>query len=164
MLPVPLLHYPRSDPSRYPPCGTCKVVHPCKIMHIQLDGDGTAIVSERGWQQLQRVPNHGGFRVVNTVDNPPPINVMLPPKQVQDLVEGVDVGGVLALERDSRVHFDIGGNNNGGTVTKAAINLRTVTIEEYFERMARNGYGTERAARILMEAIWRDGPTTQGAQ
>lgn len=165
MLPVPCLHLPR-DPDRlhlYPPCGICKVVHPCKVIHLNLDAEGTDIVSEGVWAQLQRVPNWGGFRVVNTVENPPTKKMGLGEIRVQDVIEGVDVGGILALEDDnSRVYFDIGGN--GGPPKKASINLRTVTIERYFELMARHGYSTERASKILIDAIWRDGPQTKGAQ
>jgi hypothetical protein len=165
MLPVPLLHQPRLNVAAYPECGRCRVVHPCKVVHVDLDAEGTAIVSESVWAQFQRVPNWAGFRVVNTVSNPPTQGVGLDAIRVASIIDGVDVGGILALEDGkNRVQFDMGGNGKGGTVEKAEVDLRTVTIEQYFELMARHGYGTERAGQILIQAIWRDGPQTKGAQ
>lgn len=74
ILPVPLLHKPH--PWNTNQCGACErigltVVHPCKVLHLQLDPDGCTIVSREIWADLQQTTDCGGFRVTNLVPDPP---------------------------------------------------------------------------------------------
>lgn len=160
-----MLHQPRIDRRSYDECGTCGVVHPCKVMHLNLDAEGTAIVSVPGWENLQRQPLNAGFTLANEVPNPPTQQLHLPGKPVQSMIEGVDVAGVLAagLDNNDPIVFDMGGNGSG-TTHKATVDLRTVTIEEYFEIMERNGFTSDQAANKLLTAVWDTGTGLKGAQ
>jgi hypothetical protein len=131
------------------------------MMHLELDGEGTVIVSTPGWANLQKVPNWGGFRVVNTVENPPTRNLMLPTKTID--LDGVDVAGVLAIEENKAQIFTGSGGANT-TDPETQVDLRTVTVDEYFDIMERTGHTPERAAQKLLESVWNDGPETKGAQ
>lgn len=60
-------------------CVTCGTPHECKTYHLKMGADGTTIVSTGVWEQLQRMPDHGGFEIVNTVTEPPAQGIVLPP-------------------------------------------------------------------------------------
>lgn len=51
-------------------CGTCGVKHLVKTYHLQLRG-GSVIVSETIWAKFQTMPDNGGFKYLNHVENPP---------------------------------------------------------------------------------------------
>ena len=53
-------------------CGQCHLIHNFKTYHINLDGEGFAIVSTEVWEMLQRIPTNP-FTLMNEVANPPPI-------------------------------------------------------------------------------------------
>jgi hypothetical protein len=53
-------------------CMRCSRTHDFKTYHIDLDDQGTAIVSETVWGKLQEIPNQP-FSLVNTVAKPPTI-------------------------------------------------------------------------------------------
>lgn len=61
-----------------PTCRMCGRVHECKTYHLQLDAEGTAIVSTTVWARLQAMPDHGGFEPVNVVAKPPTQGLVLP--------------------------------------------------------------------------------------
>lgn len=51
-------------------CPTCHLIHVFKTYHVELDDEGTAIVSFEVWEKVQRIPAHG-FQIVSTVEKPP---------------------------------------------------------------------------------------------
>ncbi len=53
------------------PCSTCGVPHSVKTYHLQLDSEGTIIVSRTVYEKLQGLADHAGFEFANVVDNPP---------------------------------------------------------------------------------------------
>lgn len=59
-------------------CPTCNTVHACKTYHLNLDSDGTVIVSPEIWERLKRIQNHD-FSLENEVRKPPPQVVGLNP-------------------------------------------------------------------------------------
>lgn len=60
-------------------CRTCGVVHDVKTYHLQLEADGTVMVSTTIWDRLQRLYDHGGFELVNVVPDPPDVHLSLEP-------------------------------------------------------------------------------------
>lgn len=46
-----------------------------KTRHITVDADGYAIVSEGVWAGLHKYVDDGGFAVINTVPDPPPVTM-----------------------------------------------------------------------------------------
>lgn len=52
-------------------CPTCNTVHTCKTYHLNLDSDGTVIVSPEIWERLKGIQDHD-FSLENEVPNPPP--------------------------------------------------------------------------------------------
>ena len=64
------------------PCGVCGTPHDCKTYHLQLDTDGTVLVSTTIWERLQRLYDHGGFRLVNHTPDPPAQQLIIPPAAV----------------------------------------------------------------------------------
>jgi hypothetical protein len=73
----------RPLPPPWSACGTCGVAHGCKTYHLQLDGDGTVIVSTTIWANLQRLHDRGGFEQVNVVATPPAQGLVFPAAAVQ---------------------------------------------------------------------------------
>jgi hypothetical protein len=65
-----------------PVCRLCGHPHQCKTYHLQLDGEGTIIVSTTIWARMQRLHDHGGFEPVNVVAKPPTQGLILPPVTV----------------------------------------------------------------------------------
>lgn len=67
-------------PPNFPldPCSTCGVPHFVKTYHLQLDGEGTIIVSRKVYEKLQGLADHAGFDFANVVDNPPDIVIKVP--------------------------------------------------------------------------------------
>jgi hypothetical protein len=51
-------------------CSLCHRSHEFKTYHIDLDGEGAAIVSPEVWSYVQRIPEHG-FELTNEVQKPP---------------------------------------------------------------------------------------------
>jgi hypothetical protein len=66
------------DPHR-PACRLCGHPHQCKTYHLQLDGEGTVIVSTTIWAHMRKLFDHGGFEQVNVVRQPPTQGLILPP-------------------------------------------------------------------------------------
>lgn len=164
MLPVPLFKEMLPNLHLREPCQHCGVVHPCKVVHLELDSQGCAIISVPLWDKFRTYPNYLGFRVANTVATPPTQGVSMQTMRIRDIVSGINVGGILAKDTGPvRAIFDIGGNGAKDATKKAEVDLRTVTIEEYFELMARHGVGTDRAGQILMRAFVNSGPAGVGA-
>lgn len=60
-----------------PVCRICGRQHDCKTYHLQLDADGTVMVSRTIWDRLQALYDHGGFEPVNVVTSPPAQQVAL---------------------------------------------------------------------------------------
>jgi len=52
-------------------CGQCHRTHTHKTYHINLDGEGAAIVSPEIWDFLQKIPGQP-FSLSNEVKKPPP--------------------------------------------------------------------------------------------
>jgi hypothetical protein len=52
-------------------CQKCHEVHLCKVYHLDLDGEGTTIVSPEVWMNLQRITTE--FFMENEVKKPPTI-------------------------------------------------------------------------------------------
>ncbi len=59
-------------------CRLCHRPHDCKTYHIQLNGDGTALVSTTIWKHLSLLYDDGGFELVNTVKEPPAQKIAMP--------------------------------------------------------------------------------------
>ncbi len=60
------------------PCRTCGTPHDVKTYHLDLDGEGTIIVSTTVYEKLQALADHGGFEFVNRVVNPPAQELKIP--------------------------------------------------------------------------------------
>ncbi len=138
MLPVPLLHRPWSTKGR-PDCGICHTVHPCKVIHLNLDDTGAVIVSHQIRADLWRVPQNAGFTMVNTVADPPPQGIH--PETVKVKLRGVEIGG--GLERTEP-------NRRYATTPKATPSTRTVGLDEYVDVANRRGITTDTALNVLM--------------
>lgn len=94
-------------------CAVCGTRHLVKTYHLNLDSDGTCIVSEVIFDNLRRVgaiegsPGGGpavavpsaDFLYVNEVTNPPPINV------------GFDRGRPQVIQQRQHIHVDYGGHD-----------------------------------------------------
>jgi hypothetical protein len=61
-----------------PACRLCGHPHQCKTYHLQLDGEGTIIVSTTIWAHMRKLFDHGGFEAVNVVSEPPTQGLILP--------------------------------------------------------------------------------------
>jgi hypothetical protein len=66
-----------------PACRLCGHPHQCKTYHLQLDGEGTVIVSTTIWAHMRKLFDHGGFEAVNVVAEPPAQGLTIPPAQVR---------------------------------------------------------------------------------
>lgn len=65
---------------RYPVpihCERCQTFHIHKTYHLDLDADGTVIVSTTVFERLKEV-GLAGFSMVNVVKRPPPISLEIP--------------------------------------------------------------------------------------
>ena len=141
MLPVPLLFEPWDTTGR-PPCGLCHTIHPCKVMHLDLDDTGAIIVSQEVWQKLRRVPTSGGFTAVNPVLHPPPQGIY--PETVKANIRGISVGGGLEVAEPKRY----------ATVTPDNLPAtRTVDLEEYVAIAQRRGISIDTALTVLLKHI-----------
>ena len=67
-----------------PKCSHCGVQHFHKTYHLQLRA-GTVIVSTTIWDELLKMPDHGGFEYVNHVSDPPTQHIQ--PGQETRLIE-----------------------------------------------------------------------------
>lgn len=56
--------------------------HEVKTYHLQLDSQGTVIVSTTVWGRMQQLYDSGGFEPVNVVSKPPTQGLVLPPAAV----------------------------------------------------------------------------------
>jgi hypothetical protein len=65
-----------------PVCRVCRRPHECKTYHFQLDAEGTIMVSTTIWENLLRMPDHGGFEPINVVTEPPAQGIILPPARI----------------------------------------------------------------------------------
>lgn len=63
-------------------CGYCGIPHDCKTYHLRLDEDGTDMVSVGVWNQLQRLVDNGGFRLVSHHPEPPTQGLVLPTAKI----------------------------------------------------------------------------------
>jgi hypothetical protein len=66
-----------------PVCRLCGHPHQCKTYHLQLDAEGTIIVSTTIWAHMRKLFDHGGFEAVNIVVEPPAQGLVLPPAAVR---------------------------------------------------------------------------------
>ena len=73
---------PISPSPHNPTCRICGRPHECKTYHLQLDADGTIMVSTTIWANMLKMYDHGGFEQVNVVADPPDIGIVLPPAHV----------------------------------------------------------------------------------
>ncbi len=66
---------PNPTNAPWPGCSICKILSPghegYKTRHVEIDADGYGLVSVGVWRGLQRLDDHGGFELVNTITNPP---------------------------------------------------------------------------------------------
>lgn len=69
----PILPHPAN-----PVCRICGRPHECKTYHLQLDAEGTVMVSTIVWENMSKLFDHGGFEPVNVVAKPPDQNFVLP--------------------------------------------------------------------------------------
>lgn len=51
-------------------CPVCHLTHIFKTYHVEVDGEGAAIVSLEVWERIQSLENHG-FSLTNEVAKPP---------------------------------------------------------------------------------------------
>ncbi len=154
MLPVPLLFEPWDTTGR-PECGLCHSVHPCKVLHLDLDDTGAVIVSLEVKAKIWRVPTNGGFVVVNPVLHPPPQGIY--PKTVKANIRGIDIGGGLEVAEPKRY----------ATVTPDNLPAtKTVDLEEYVAIAQRHGISIDTALAVLLKHILGLGrsPTTLGRE
>ena len=141
MLPVPLLFEPLSTIGRAP-CNLCDKVHPCKVLHLDLDDTGAIIVSVEIKEKIWRVPTNGGFRVVGTVANPPAQGIF--PETVKAEIRGIDIGGGLQVAEKKKY----------ATVTPDNLPpTRTVDLEEYVTIAQRHGISIGTALNVLLAHI-----------
>jgi hypothetical protein len=66
-----------------PTCRLCAQPHTCKTYHLQLDAEGTVMVSTTIWDNMQRLYDRGGFEPVNVVAEPPVQAIVLPTATVR---------------------------------------------------------------------------------
>lgn len=69
----PLVKYNRTLKRKVPTawfCLTCKKEHAVKTVHLQVDHEGYAFVSQETWKSMQKY-NTAGFSVANEVAEPP---------------------------------------------------------------------------------------------
>ena len=150
ILPVPLLNQPIVGA---PECGLCLRVfgrvtaHPCKTLHLQLDGEGAITVSPEIWAALRKTVNAGGFTVANPV-LAPPTQTMKPPT-VQLKIDGIDLGGELANPGPRPQIFTAAGPTRPD-VTPAE---RTVGFDDYLAATGRLGVSPEHAINTLLAAL-----------
>lgn len=62
----------------FPKCATCGYPHDVKTYHLNLDSEGTIIVSLEIYRNLQKLVDHGGFDFANHVPDPPTQKIILP--------------------------------------------------------------------------------------
>jgi len=79
---------------RFPVCGICGYPHEHKTYHLQLDSEGTLIVSQKVYDRIMALGDQAGFEKVNMVKDPP-TQVLLIPKADQK---------VKAFNPDRREH------------------------------------------------------------
>lgn len=63
---------------KFPICSTCGYPHECKTYHLQLDSEGTIIVSTTVYDNLSKLIDKGGFDIVNMVAKPPTQHLVVP--------------------------------------------------------------------------------------
>ena len=141
MLPVPLIYKPWSTVGR-PECGVCDTVHPCKVLHLDLDDTGAIIVSHGVKASLWKVPQHAGFRVVGTVANPPAQGIS--PETVKVKLRGIEIGGGLEQPEPNRRY---------ATAATAGPATKTVDLDTYVDTANRHGIETGTALNVLMATI-----------
>jgi hypothetical protein len=77
-------------------CGRCNTVHTMKTYHLDLDGEGSVVVSETVFQRL-REAGMPGLEALNHVANPPTQHVSItdetPPAYVGGVTEGFTYQG-----------------------------------------------------------------------
>lgn len=68
---VPMLSLPLKKRD-YQTCRWCGETHLCKVAHLLVDSEGTAIISRKTWELIRsHAPKAGGFQVANPVRQPP---------------------------------------------------------------------------------------------
>jgi hypothetical protein len=65
-----------------PVCRLCGRPHEFKTYHLQLDAEGTVMVSTTIWENMLKLFDHGGFEPVNVVADPPDQQMILPTAHV----------------------------------------------------------------------------------
>jgi len=71
---------PIPNPHNYklPICSSCMVPHDVKTYHLQLDDEGTIIVSKTVYERLSALDDRAGFETSNTVNSPPTQTLQIP--------------------------------------------------------------------------------------
>ena len=149
MLPVQLLFEPW--PTNRAECGVCHTIHPCKVLHLTLDDTGAVIVSQEIKAKIWRVPTNGGFRVVNTVANPPAQGIT--PDTVKLKIDAVEIGGGLQTAEPNRRYATVAPDNPPDT--------RLVDLDTYVTVAQRHGVTIGAALNVLLANILGLGETSQ---
>lgn len=146
---VPFLHKPWTPRI----CGNCKMMHPCKTWHANLDATGSVIVTQPLIDDLKKVPSTtpgfplGGFRIENEVKKPPTQGIGAPTKHVK--FEGVEVGGKMAEVRGRPQISTTAGITNPNSQPE----VRIAEKEEFFRIVERLGISREKATDFLLSAV-----------
>lgn len=154
-LPVPLLHKPFPVAHE---CHVCHTWHPCKVLHLDLDGEGAVIVSPEIWGDLQRTTNRGGFTVDGEIAKPPAQTIA--PETIKLELRGVDLAGTLAHTGPRRETFTATAPRS--TTRDAQPAARTVTVDEYVDVAGRNGVDVADALNLLLAKVLMEGTATHG--
>ncbi len=141
MLPIPLLFEPW--PTNRNECGSCHTVHPCKVIHLNLDDTGAVIVSHQVKAKVFKVPQHGGFHVVGEVADPPPQN--LAPEVVKVKIRGIPIGGGLQQKEPNRRYATVAPDSPPPS--------KMVGLDDYIDRANRLGVATDTALNVLMRHV-----------
>lgn len=149
MLPVPLVYEPW--PWNRRTCDLCHTIHPCKVLHLDLDAEGAVMVTAPLWRKIQKVPQSGGFQLANPVLHPPKQDMRPQTQKVK--LEGIDIGGGLQERAEGRMVFYPGQTRAATRPWEYQPDKRTVTLDEYVDISNRLGFKTSTALNVLMAKI-----------
>lgn len=80
-----------------PVCSKCGIQHMHQTWHLQLRR-GTVIVSEKVWENIQRLFDDGGFEVVNHVAEPPAQGMFPGQDKEPELIEKFVVTDIASVK------------------------------------------------------------------
>jgi len=136
-LPVPLVFEPRLN--NRTECGTCHTVHPCKVVHLNLDDTGAVIVSKEVKAKIWRVPTNGGFKVESTVADPPVQGIY--PETVKAKLQGIEIGGGLGAFKGKVWRIGLMGH----TSRQKNVLIFLAALEQV---LSRQGHGLDAGASV----------------